>query len=135
MLCVRWVKRIMYSLPLANVLALSQGSSTQSFRVVLCINLNFNFFVKGAHQLLLCPLLATSQPPSLPPSLSPSFSPSCVCVCVCVCACAALAPSLQVWGTVRGCPTTFKFAQQVRLVCKPCVPPTWTFGIDILAKS
>ena len=38
MWCVWCVKRIMYSLPLANVLALSQGSSTQSFEVVRCIN-------------------------------------------------------------------------------------------------
>ena len=139
MWCVRCVKRIMYSLPLANVLALSQGSSTQSFKVVLCINQTFTFFVKGAHQLLLRPPLATSPPLPLPPSLflSLSFSPSCVCVCVCVCVCAraALAPSLQVWGTVRRCSTTFKFAQKVRLVCKPCVPPTLTFGIDIRAKS
>ena len=91
MWCVRCVKRIMYSLPLANVLALSQGSSTQSFKVVLCINQTFTFFVKGAHQLLLRPPLATSPPLPLPPSLSLSLSLSlplvCVCVCVCVCLC------------------------------------------------
>ena len=100
MWCVRCVKRIMYSLPLANVLALSQGSSTQSFKVVLCIDQPFTFFVKGAHQLLLCPPLATSPPYPLPPCLSLSFFLFllclCVCVCVCVCARAALAPSLQV---------------------------------------
>ena len=60
--CVRCVKRIMYSLPLANVLALSQGSNTQSFQVVLCINQTFTLFVKGTHQILLSPPSATSPP-------------------------------------------------------------------------